>query len=81
MPRHPIPAHLIFTGRFSAIGSFFVGGRLVRELVNESYAGAGEHTIRLDGRGQNGASLASGVYLYRIESRDGVTTGRFAILR
>ncbi len=56
-------------------------GRLLRELLSESFAAAGEHAIRIDGRGRDGVPLASGVYFYRIESRSGAPTGRFAILR
>ena len=77
-------ATLRFTTEISGplrVRVFDVGGRLLRELLSESFAAAGEHAIRIDGRGRDGAPLASGVYFYRIESGTGATTGRFAILR
>lgn len=60
---------------------FDVNARLVRELLNEESAAAGEHAIRIDGRGQDGSTLSSGIYFYRVESRGAATSGRFAILR
>ena len=56
-------------------------GRLVRELVRETMAAQGRHEITIDGRDSDGSSLASGVYFFRIESAEGVTNGRLAIVR
>jgi len=56
-------------------------GRLVRTLLDESYASAGYHDVRVDGRGDGGEHLASGVYFYRIETADGDVVGRASILK
>jgi flagellar hook assembly protein FlgD len=40
-------------------------GRRVRSLVDE-YVGAGSHAVDWDGRDDQGRSLVSGVYLYRL---------------
>jgi hypothetical protein len=55
-------------------------GRRVRVLT-DGPAGAGEHRIQIDGRGIRGVSLPTGMYFYRVESADGVTAGRFAIVK
>jgi len=60
---------------------FDLGGRLVRTLLEEERAAAGQHTVRIDGRGSSGGRLASGIYFYRIEASEGSSEGRFAILR
>ena len=57
-----------------------LSGRLVRVLA-EGTVEAGEHEIRIDGRGNDGAPLPTGVYFYRVESEDRETTGRFTILK
>ncbi|MEK7315590.1 MAG: putative Ig domain-containing protein [Candidatus Eisenbacteria bacterium] len=56
-------------------------GRFVRMLADRSNTGAGYHDIRIDGRDQNGARLATGVYFYRAETPDGAMSGRFTILK
>jgi FG-GAP-like repeat len=63
------------------VNLFDVRGRLVKTLLDERIAAVGERRVTVDGRDQNGASLGSGVYFYRIESQGGVVTGRFAILK
>jgi flagellar hook assembly protein FlgD len=57
-----------------------LSGRLVR-VMTEGTVEAGEHEIRIDGRGNDGAPLPTGVYFYRVESEDRETTGRFTILK
>jgi len=47
------------------VGIYDVGGRLVRELVNEHQAG-GPHEVRWDGQDAAGRAVASGVYLVRL---------------
>lgn len=56
-------------------------GRFVRTLDDRSSAPAGYQDIRIDGRGENGTRLATGVYFYRAETADGVMSGRFTILK
>ena len=60
---------------------FDLGGRLVRTLLRDAFVPSGYHDASIDGRGDNGARLASGVYYYRVETAEGVATGRFAILK
>jgi hypothetical protein len=81
---------------FNPVGSFVVAtvtpgplsiqifgpdGRLVRSLLEERRASPGERTVIFDGKGQGGASLASGVYLYRVRSPDGTKTGKLSVVR
>ncbi|TMQ56175.1 MAG: PKD domain-containing protein [Candidatus Eisenbacteria bacterium] len=56
-------------------------GRLVRRAVDGVTMPAGYHQIEIDGRGDLGQRLSSGVYYYRIETAEGAARGRFAILR
>jgi hypothetical protein len=60
---------------------FDLHGRLVRTLMEMPLLPAGEHAVRIDGRGERGEELPSGVYFYRVNSPDGAVTGRFAILK
>jgi hypothetical protein len=60
---------------------FDLHGRLVRTLMEMPLLPAGEHAVRIDGRGERGEELPSGVYFYRVNSPDGSVTGRFAILK
>ncbi len=63
------------------VSVFDSGGRLVRTLQNEAGSPAGYHEVTFDGRGEMGERLGSGVYFYRVETADGVATGRFVILK
>jgi hypothetical protein len=60
---------------------FDLHGRLVRTLTDTPRLPAGEQEVRIDGRGERGEVLPSGVYFYRVISPDGTITGRFAILK
>jgi hypothetical protein len=60
---------------------FDLHGRLVRTLMEMPLLPAGEHAVRIDGRGERGELLPSGVYFYSVNSPDGTVTGRFAILK
>ena len=60
---------------------FDLQGRLVRTLVEEPLMPAGKHEVRIEGRGERGEVLPSGVYFYCVNSPDGSVTGRFAILK
>jgi flagellar hook assembly protein FlgD len=77
-------ATLTFTtslpGRVKA-SVFDLHGRLVRALETGVYLGAGYHDLHVDGRGDRGERLPSGVYYYRIETGEGEATGRFVIAR
>ncbi len=43
-----------------------VAGRRVRVLLDDAVLDPGRHTVAWDGRGENGAQVASGVYFYRL---------------
>jgi PKD repeat protein len=60
---------------------FDVGGRLVRTILDEPSLAAGVHEVRVDGRGQRGESLASGIYFIRGVSAEGEFRKRIAILK
>ena len=57
------------TGALAKVAVFDASGRRVRELLNGSQT-AGEHQVIWDGRDDAGHPLASGVYLYKLESGD-----------
>jgi serine protease len=59
---------------------FDVRGALVRSLDDRD-APAGEQRVRWDGRDDAGARVATGIYLFRIETSDGVATRKVALLR
>lgn len=44
-----------------------MAGRLVRSLLDSTSLEAGEHSVQWDGRGEDGARRAPGVYFYRLE--------------
>ncbi len=48
---------------------FNINGRKVRTLV-DSYLGAGPHTVEWDGRNDRGTTVASGIYLYKLQAGD-----------
>ncbi|NBB86732.1 MAG: T9SS type A sorting domain-containing protein, partial [Bacteroidetes bacterium] len=55
-------------------------GQEVAVLVDEEQA-AGRYDVRWDGASQTGASVASGVYIYRIEAGDFSATQRATRVR
>jgi flagellar hook capping protein FlgD len=84
----PNPLNPTATLKFaaSAAGSirvrlYDIQGRLVRTLLDERQAEPGMRSVRIDGRDDHGASLASGVYFYRIELGEKSVSGRFAICK
>jgi len=54
-------------GGWTSVKVYSMDGRLVRELV-DSELPAGTHTAVWNGRDENGARVASGVYFYRVEA-------------
>ena len=68
-------------GGWLKVTLFDMQGRFVRELANEKNVAPGPREIRIDGLNSRGVPLASGVYYFRVESADGVTNGRLAIVR
>jgi gingipain R len=60
------------------LGVYDIRGRLVRMLVNETL-GSGKQEILWDGSDSRGSKVSSGVYLYRLETFEGVETGRMTL--
>ncbi|HET9251732.1 MAG TPA: T9SS type A sorting domain-containing protein [Candidatus Eisenbacteria bacterium] len=58
---------------------FDLQGRLVSTL-DHGHRTPGEHVIRVDGVDLAGRPLPSGIYFYVVETGDGATRGRFAIV-
>jgi streptogramin lyase len=59
---------------------FDAAGRAVRTLVEGSRR-PGRHTATWDGRGDDGAAVASGVYFCRLEAVDGAASRRMVLRR
>ncbi|RME22043.1 MAG: T9SS C-terminal target domain-containing protein, partial [Candidatus Zixiibacteriota bacterium] len=55
-------------------------GQHVRTLVNGSQP-AGEHLVQWDGRSDEGITVASGLYFYRLSTREQVVTRKMVLLR
>ena len=56
-------------------------GGLVRTILDVPSMAVGTRRVSIDGRGDRGAPMASGIYFYRINTPDGIVTGRFTILK
>ena len=59
---------------------FDIGGRRVRTLVNGATA-PGRHVVAWDGRNDSGASIASGVYCYRLQGGMKTLTRKMVVIR
>lgn len=59
---------------------FNVLGQQVRSLVDRDMP-AGTHTVVWDGRNDDGGSVSSGVYFYRIQARDFTATKKMMMLK
>ena len=57
-----------------------VRGRLVRRLIDR-VEGAGNYSVQWDGRDDRGVAVASGAYLYRLETPSGVRQRRMTLVR
>lgn len=55
-------------------------GQKVRELLSDNLSG-GRHTVAWDGADDNGRSLASGIYLYRMIGATGSQTRKMLLLK
>ena len=60
---------------------FDLSGRLVRTIQGASWMEAGAHEMTVDGRGQSGEKLASGVYFIRGETAEGTFKSAITILK
>jgi hypothetical protein len=59
---------------------FNISGQKVATLIN-SRMEAGNHTIQWDSRENGGASVASGIYLYRLKAGKFVNTKKMTLLK
>jgi hypothetical protein len=82
-PLNPVGTLTFHTARAGTVSIklFDIRGRLVRRLLEAQSLGEGSHEVLIDGRGEAGRPLASGMYFYRVEAPDGDVTGRFAVLK
>lgn len=67
-------------GGRTSLKIYDLAGRLVKQLVSEDLA-AGTHSVRWDGRDDHGRTVASGTYLYRLQSNDNQDTRRMLLLK
>ncbi|MBM3318630.1 MAG: T9SS type A sorting domain-containing protein, partial [Candidatus Eisenbacteria bacterium] len=86
-PAGPNPAPGASTLRFALpretqarLGVYDAAGRLVRPL-HEGPLGAGAHALSWDGRGENGAPVAAGVYWLRLKTEGEERSARVVIVR
>ena len=63
-----------------AISLYDLLGQRVRDLASGEWA-AGNHVVRWDGRDDEGRPLATGVYLYSLETAAGIATRKSLLLR
>jgi hypothetical protein len=57
-----------------------ISGRIVRTLINRDMSAASHHTV-WDGRNDRGTPVASGVYFYRLVTRDFRATKKMLVLK
>jgi len=69
-PRTTIPFELVDDVKVK-ISIFDIQGRLVKTLVNGNYS-KGYHSVYWEGIDQNGSSVSSGIYFYRLETDNGI---------
>jgi hypothetical protein len=63
-----------------SIRIYDVAGRLVRELAS-GRIDAGAHDARWDGTDARGATVGSGVYLYRVSAGSEIQNGKMVLLK
>lgn len=80
-PLNPVGRLSFLTSRPGVVDVrvYDVAGRLAHHPIDQALLPAGFHEV-LVGRG-NGADLPSGIYFYRVETREGMARGRFAVVR
>jgi hypothetical protein len=62
------------------IDIYNVKGQLVKQLVNEAMQ-AGNHTVVWNGKDQNNKSVSSGVYFYRMQSKNYAGTKKMLLMK
>ncbi len=64
-----------------ALSIYDASGRLVRTLVDVPSHDAGRHSVSWDGRDENGAEVAAGVYFARLTVDSESATGKMVLLK
>ena len=84
---YPNPFNAVTTIRFDMAESgpaslriYDLRGHQARELLGR-FAAAGSYAVSWDGRDEEGKYLASGIYLYRLQSGAQVSTRKMLLLR
>jgi hypothetical protein len=84
---HPNPFNNETLIRFSLPGQEFITlqifnikGQLVRDLVNNNLPG-GQHSVRWNGKDNDGRIVASGTYLYQLKSSDKKISKRLMLIK
>ena len=82
-PLNPVGSLSFYVGTAGhvRVQVFDRGGGLVRTMLDVPAMAVGSQHVSIDGRGDRGAQMASGIYFYRINTPDGTVTGRFTILK
>jgi hypothetical protein len=79
-PRTTIPYRIGEPGPVS-LGIYDCTGRLIKSVVVEEYHDVGRYEVIWDGTDALGRSVASGIYIGRLESRAEATSRRLTLLR
>jgi len=79
-PEMVVTVHLAAAGR-ARVAVYDLSGRLVRTLMDETSASAGDHAVRFDGKDDQGRHLASGRYFVKAETASGVDSAPITILK
>jgi len=64
-----------------SLSVYNVAGQLVRTLIDEVRTPGVSHSIDWDGRDARGSSVASGVYFYRLVTKDATLTRKMVMLK
>ena len=67
-------------GDHTRLEIFDLRGRTVNVLINDTMA-AGRHEIAWDGRTDNGAQVAGGIYLVRLKHGDTIDIRKISLLK
>lgn len=79
-PGTAIHFHLPAAGDVDAV-VYSVDGKRVRTLARHAFFPAGEGSMAWNGRDDGGSPVASGVYLLRLQTRQGTRTARLVLLK
>jgi hypothetical protein len=66
---------------FVRVRLFDLNGRMVRQVLDAPTVEPGYHEVAIDGVDAEGRRLASGVYFFRVEAREGLSQGRLAVVK